>query len=117
VQQFQAAAGVTGDAASTVGEHTRLALEAAGSKPGLRYDQRNQDVSRLNQSLDLAEGASLSGSRYTIQTAEAVAFYQQSVGLQPTGQMDGATWTKLQTGTLAGATYGGSYGGLTGMGN
>lgn len=117
VQQFQAAAGVTGDAASTVGEHTRLALEAAGGKPGLRYNERNQDVSRLNQSLDLAEGANLSGSRYTIQTAEAVAFYQQSVGLQPTGQMDDATWTKLQTGTLAGATYGGSYGGLTGMGN
>jgi len=117
VQRFQARAGVTGDAASTVGEHTRLALEAAGSKPGLHYNDRNQDVSRLNQSLDLAEGASLSGSRYTIQTAEAVAFYQQSVGLQPSGQMDDATWTKLQTGTLAGATYGGSYGGLTGLNN
>ena len=117
VQQFQASAGVTGDAASTVGQHTRLALEAAGGKPGLHYNDRNQDVSRLNQSLDLAEGASLSGSRYTVQTAEAVAFYQQSVGLQPTGQVDDATWTKLQTGTLAGATYGGSYGGLTGLNN
>jgi peptidoglycan hydrolase-like protein with peptidoglycan-binding domain len=117
VQQFQAAASVTGDAASTVGQHTELALVAAGSKPGLHYDQRNQDVSRLNQSLHLAEGASLSGSRYTMQTAEAVAFYQQSVGLQPSGQMDDATWTKLQTGTLAGATYGGSYGGLTGLNN
>jgi peptidoglycan hydrolase-like protein with peptidoglycan-binding domain len=116
VQQFQGAAGVTGDAASTVGRHTELALEAAGSKPGLHYNDRNQDVSRLNQSLNLAESAGLSGSRYTTQTAEAVAFYQQSVGLSPTGQMDDATWTKLQTGTLAGSTFSG-YSGLTGLNN
>jgi peptidoglycan hydrolase-like protein with peptidoglycan-binding domain len=101
VQQFQGAAGVTGDPASTVGQHTRLALTAAGSTPSLRFDSRSSDVSRLNQSLDLAEGASLSGSKYSMQTAEAVALYQQAVGLQPTGQVNAATWAKLQTGTLA----------------
>ena len=116
VQQFQAAAGVTGDAASTVGQHTELALEAAGGTPSLHYGQRNQDVSRLNQSLNLAESAGLDGSRYTAQTAEAVAFYQQQVGLQPTGQVDAATWAKLQSGTLAGSTFSG-YSGLTGLNN
>jgi peptidoglycan hydrolase-like protein with peptidoglycan-binding domain len=107
VQQFQAAAGVTGDPASTVGRHTRLALVAAGSTPALRPGEKSPDVSRLNQSLDYAEGASLSGSRYTMTTAEAVAFYQQSVGLPPTGMMDAATWAKLQTGTLAGSAFSG----------
>ncbi|HTJ70025.1 MAG TPA: peptidoglycan-binding domain-containing protein [Actinospica sp.] len=110
VQQFQAASGVTGDAASTVGAHTRLALEAAGSTPSLRPGTRNADVSRLNQSLDYAESAGLSGSRYTMTTAEAVAFYQQAVGLTPTGEMDASTWAKLQSGTLAGSTFSGGSG-------
>lgn len=101
VQQFQGAAGVTGDPASTVGQHTRLALTAAGSTPSLRFGSHSADISRLNQALDLAEGASLSGGKYSMQTAEAVAVYQQAVGLQPTGQVDAATWAKLQTGTLA----------------
>jgi peptidoglycan hydrolase-like protein with peptidoglycan-binding domain len=107
VQQFQATAGVTGDAASTVGEHTRLALIAAGTTPSLRPGSRSGDVSRLNQSLVYAEGASLSGSRYTTTTAMAVAFYQQSVGVPPTGTMDAATWAKLQSGTLASSTFSG----------
>jgi len=101
VQQFQASAGVTGDAASTVGQHTATALAAAGSTPDLRFGTRSSDVSRLNEALNLAEGANLSGSRYSVQTAEAVAQYQQAVGIQPTGQVDAATWAKLQTGTLA----------------
>ena len=101
VQQFQGAAGVTGDPASTVDQHTRLALTAAGSTPSLRFGSRSSDVSRLNQSLDLAEGANLSGGKYSMQTAEAVALYQQAVGIQPTGQVNAATWAKLQTGTLA----------------
>ncbi|MBR7828629.1 peptidoglycan-binding protein [Actinospica sp. MGRD01-02] len=107
VQQFQAASGVTGDAASTVGDHTRLALAAAGPTPSLRYGDRDSDVSRLNQSLDYAEGAGLSGNRYTMTTAEAVAFYQQAVGLQVTGSMNSDTWSKLQTGTLAGSAFSG----------
>ena len=102
VQQFQASAGVTGDAASTVGQHTLVALAAAGSTPDLRLGSRSGSVARLNQALDFAAGTSLSGEKYSMQTAEAVAEYQQSVGLQPTGQVDGATWAKLQTGTLAG---------------
>lgn len=107
VQQFQAAAGVTGDPASTVGQHTRLALAASGSTPALRPGVRSADVSRLNQSLVYAEGASLSGSRYSTTTAAAVAFYQQQVGLPPTGMMDAATWAKLQSGTLANAKFSG----------
>jgi peptidoglycan hydrolase-like protein with peptidoglycan-binding domain len=102
VQQFQASAGVTGDPASTAGQHTLVALAAAGSTPNLRYGTRSSDVARLDEALDLAEGANLSGDKYSIQTAEAVAQYQQSVGLQPSGQVDGATWAKLQTGTLGG---------------
>ena len=102
VQQFQASASVTGDAASTVGQHTATALAAAGSTPNLRFGTRSADVSRLNEAQNLAEGANLSGSKYSVQTAEAVAQYQQAVGIQPTGQVDAATWAKLQTGTLAG---------------
>jgi len=102
VQQFQAAAGVTGDAASTVGQHTLVALAAAGSTPDLTMGTRSSDVSRLNQALNYAEGTQLSGSRYSTQTAAAVAAYQLAVGLTPTGQVDGSTWAKLQTGTLGG---------------
>ena len=102
VQQFQGSAGVTGDAASTVGQHTLVALAAAGSTPDLRFGSRSGSVSRLNEALDFATGASLSGQKYSMQTAQAVAAYQQSVGLQPTGQVNAATWAKLQTGTLAG---------------
>ena len=101
VQQFQAAAGVTGDPASTVGLHTVVALEAAGQTPNLHVGSKNSDVSRLNAALTYATGTHLSGSRYTMATAAAVLAYQQAVGLQPTGQVDGATWAKLQDGTLA----------------
>ncbi len=48
VQQFQATAGVTGDPASTVGLHTLVALEAAGSTPNLRTGSRSPEVGRLN---------------------------------------------------------------------
>ena len=102
VQQFQASAGVTGDAASTVGQHTLVALAAAGSTPNLRLGSHSTQVTRLDEALNFAEGSSLSGDRYSLQTAAAVAQYQESVGLQPTGQVNAATWSKLQTGTLAG---------------
>lgn len=101
VQRFQAAAGVTGDAASTVGMHTIVALEAAGDTPNLRIGTKNSAVSRLNAALTYATGTHLSGSRYTAATAAAVLEYQQAVGLTPTGQMNAATWAKLQAGTLA----------------
>ena len=101
VQQFQAAAGVTGDAASTVGLHTLVALEAAGSTPNLHAGSKSSEVGRLNAALSYATGTKLSGERYTMSTAEAVFRYQQAVGLTPTGQVDAATWAKLQTGTLA----------------
>jgi peptidoglycan hydrolase-like protein with peptidoglycan-binding domain len=101
VQQFQAAARVTGDAASTVGMHTIVALAAAGSTPNLHLGSRSSDVSRLNTALSYATGSHLSGSRYTMSTAEAVARYQSAVGLTPNGQVDAATWAKLQDGTLA----------------
>jgi peptidoglycan hydrolase-like protein with peptidoglycan-binding domain len=101
VAQFQVAAGVAGDSSGIVGAHTRLALEASGSTPGLRPGAKSSAVSRLNESLDLAMGADLSGSRYTTQTALAVARYQAAVGLTPTGSVDAATWAKLQSGTLA----------------
>jgi peptidoglycan hydrolase-like protein with peptidoglycan-binding domain len=102
VQRFQASAGVTGDAASTVGQHTQVALAAAGSTPDLRPGSRSSQVARLDEALDLAQGGNLAGDRYSMQTAAAVAQYQQSVGLQATGQVNAATWAKLQTGTLAG---------------
>jgi peptidoglycan hydrolase-like protein with peptidoglycan-binding domain len=101
VQQFQAAASVTGDAASTVGMHTVVALAAAGSTPSLHLGSRSSDVSRLNTALSYATGEHLSGSRYTMSTAAAVAKYQRAVGLTPTGQVDAATWAELQDGTLA----------------
>jgi peptidoglycan hydrolase-like protein with peptidoglycan-binding domain len=101
VQQFQAAAGVTGDAASTVGMHTIVALAAAGSTPNLHLGSKSSDVSRLNTALSYATGSHLSGSRYTMSTAEAVMRYQSAVGLTPNGQVDAATWAKLQDGTLA----------------
>jgi peptidoglycan hydrolase-like protein with peptidoglycan-binding domain len=102
VQQFQGSAGVTGDAASTVGQHTQVALAAAGSTPDLRLGNHSSQVARLDEALDLAQGGNLSSDRYSMQTAAAVAQYQQSVGLQATGQVNAATWAKLQTGTLAG---------------
>jgi peptidoglycan hydrolase-like protein with peptidoglycan-binding domain len=102
VQQFQAAAGVTGDPASTVGLHTLVALEAAGSTPNLHMGSRaSSEIGRLNAALSYATGTKLSGDRYTMSTAAAVLRYQQAVGLTPTGQVDAATWAKLQTGTLA----------------
>lgn len=101
VQRFQAKAGVTGDAASTVGLHTIVALEAAGDTPPLHVNSKGSAVSRLNAALTYATGIHLSGSRYTMGTAAAVFRYQQAVGLQPTGQVDAATWAKLQDGTLA----------------
>lgn len=101
VQRFQAAARVTGDAASTVGTHTRLALVAAGTTPNLRTGSRGSAVTRLNSALTYATGTHLSGSRYSAATAAAVLRYQKAVGLSPTGQVNAATWAKLQDGTLA----------------
>jgi hypothetical protein len=101
VQQFQANAGVTGDAASTVGLHTIVALESAGSTPNLRAGDRSSDVARLNAALTYATGTRVSGSRYSMATEADVLRYQQVVGLRPTGQVDAATWAKLQDGTLA----------------
>lgn len=101
VQQFQAAAGVTGDAASTVGMHTIVALDAAGTTPDLKPGSRSSAVTRLNSALTYATGRHVSGSRYSAATEAAVLDYQRAVGLQPTGQVDAATWAKLQDGTLA----------------
>lgn len=101
VQRFQAAAGVTGDAASTVGMHTIVALAAAGTTPDLHTGSKSPAVSRLNTALAYATGARLSGSRYTAATTAAVLKYQQAVGIAPTGQVNAATWAKLQDGTLA----------------
>jgi peptidoglycan hydrolase-like protein with peptidoglycan-binding domain len=84
-----------------VGAHTVEALEAAGSTPSLHVGSRSSDVSRLNAALTYATGTHLSGSRYTMSTAAAVLKYQAAVGLTPTGQVDAATWAKLQDGTLA----------------
>ncbi|MBR7831648.1 peptidoglycan-binding protein [Actinospica durhamensis] len=101
VQQFQGAAGVTGDAASTVGQHTLVALIAAGDTPTLRAGSHSSAVSRLDQALNEALGTQLTASnRYNATTMAAVMRYQSSVGLMPTGQVDAATWAKLQSGTL-----------------
>lgn len=101
VQQFQAAAGVTGDAASTVGQHTMVALIAAGKTPNLHAGSRSADVSRLDQALNEALGTRIQVSnRFTATTAEEVMRYQSAVGLPPTGQVDAATWAKLQSGAL-----------------
>jgi peptidoglycan hydrolase-like protein with peptidoglycan-binding domain len=101
VQRFQAAAGVTGDAASTVGTHTIVALAAAGTTPDLHTGSKSSAVSRLNTALTYATGTHLSGSRYTSATTAVVLEYQQAVGITPTGQVNAATWAKLQDGTLA----------------
>lgn len=101
VQQFQAAANVTGDAASTVGQHTMVALIAAGNTPNLRAGSRSADVSRLDQALNEALGTHIQVSnRFNANTAEEVMRYQSAVGLPPTGQVDAATWAKLQSGAL-----------------
>jgi peptidoglycan hydrolase-like protein with peptidoglycan-binding domain len=101
VQQFQAAAQVTGDAASTVGRHTMVALIAAGDTPNLRTGGKSADVSRLDQALNEALGTHIQVSnRYTATTTEEVMRYQSAVGLPPTGQVDAATWAKLQSGAL-----------------
>jgi len=101
VQQFQAAANVTGDAASTVGQHTMVALIAAGRTPNLHTGSRSTDVSRLDQALNEALGTRIQVSnRFTTTTAEEVMRYQSAVGLPPTGQVDAATWAKLQSGAL-----------------
>ena len=101
VQQFQAAAGVTGDAASTVGQHTLVALIAAGSTPNLHTGSRSSSVTRLNEALNEALGSHLTGSsRYTATTMAEVMRYQVEVGLTPSGQVDAATWAKLQSGAL-----------------
>lgn len=101
VQQFQASAQVTGDAASTVGRHTMVALIAAGSTPNLRTGTRSADVSRLDEALNEALGTHITVSnRYNSTTTTEVMRYQTAVGLPPTGQMDGATWAALQSGRL-----------------
>jgi peptidoglycan hydrolase-like protein with peptidoglycan-binding domain len=101
VQRFQAAAGVGGDAAGTVGTSTLVALDAAGSTPNLHLGNHSSDVSRLNSTLSLATGQHVSGSRYSMSTVAAVTAYQRAVGLTPTGQVNAATWAKLQDGTVA----------------
>lgn len=101
VQQFQSAANVTGDAASTVGQHTMVALIAAGRTPNLHTGSRSTDVSRLDEALNEALGTHIQVSnRYTSTTTEEVMRYQSAVGLPPTGQVDDATWAKLQSGAL-----------------
>jgi peptidoglycan hydrolase-like protein with peptidoglycan-binding domain len=101
VQQFQAAAGVSGDAASTVGQHTLVALIAAGDTPDLHTGSKAPAVSRLDQALNAALGTHIQVSnRYTAATTGDVMRYQSAVGLPPTGQVDGATWAKLQSGAL-----------------
>ena len=104
VEQFQATAQVQGDPSSTVGQSTMTALIAAGSQPQLRPGTGdNGDVKRLQEALDYAENANLPvNGHYDGATVSAVARYQAAVGLTPTGQVNSATWDKLQSGTLAG---------------
>jgi peptidoglycan hydrolase-like protein with peptidoglycan-binding domain len=102
VLNFQAAAEVTGDPAATVGKSTLTALLAAGSKPDLHLGQRSGDVKRLQESLNAAENAGLTISgKFDVETFAAVRNYQQQVGVNPTGSMNGQTWTALQTGHTA----------------
>ena len=101
VLNFQARAGVTGDPAATVGRSTFTALVAAGSKPDLKLGQRSGDVKRLQESLNAAENAGLTVSgKYDGATFAAVRRYQQQVGIDPTGQMNGETWSALQSGRI-----------------
>lgn len=101
VQSFQAKAGVTGDPAATVGRSTLTALIAAGSRPDLHLGQRSGDVKRLQEALKSAENAGLTISgKYDAATMAAVAEYQQQVGLNPTGSMNGQTWSALQSGRI-----------------
>jgi peptidoglycan hydrolase-like protein with peptidoglycan-binding domain len=102
VLNFQAKAGVTGDPAATVGQSTLTALLAAGSKPDLRLGQRSGDVKRLQESLNAAENAGLTISgKFDAETFAAVRHYQQQVGVEQTGSMNGQTWTALQSGHVA----------------
>lgn len=105
VQHFQAEAHVQGDPASVVGRSTMTALVAAGSQPVLKVNSHNDnpgDVKRLQAALDYAENAGLSSNgSFTASTWAAVTRYQVSVGLAPTGEVDGQTWSKLQAGDLA----------------
>ncbi|HEV2640587.1 MAG TPA: peptidoglycan-binding domain-containing protein [Actinocrinis sp.] len=110
VQSFQASAKVQGDPASVVGRSTMTALVSAGSQPTLRATggfgggggNSAADVKRLQEALNYAENAGLQLSgKYDATTWTQVARYQASVGLPPTGQVNQATWAKLQSGTLA----------------
>jgi peptidoglycan hydrolase-like protein with peptidoglycan-binding domain len=99
VTDFQAKAGVTGDPAATVGRSTFTALIAAGSQPNLHLGQNSGSVKRLQESLNAAENANLTvNGKYDIATATAVGQYQQQVGVNPTGSMNGQTWNALQSG-------------------
>lgn len=101
VQNFQARAGVTDDPAATVGRSTLTALIAAGSRPDLRPGQRSGDVKRLQEALNAAENAGLTISgKYDAATMVAVGEYQQRMGVNPTGSMNGQTWTALQSGKI-----------------
>lgn len=102
VVQFQGTAHVNGDPAGTVGRSTFTALIAAGTKPNLRPGVNDAgDVKRLQNALNSAENAGLQASgRYDAATAAAVARYQTSVGVPPTGSMNAQTWAALQSGSV-----------------
>jgi peptidoglycan hydrolase-like protein with peptidoglycan-binding domain len=102
VVQFQGTAHVNGDSAGTVGRSTLTALIAAGSKPNLRPGVNDAgDTKRLQNALNTAENAGLQvNGRYDAATAEAVASYQTSVGVPPTGFMNAQTWAALQSGSV-----------------
>lgn len=102
VIQFQGAAHVNGDPAGTVDRPTLTALIAAGSKPNLRPGVNDAgDTKRLQNALNTAENAGLQvNGRYDAATAAAVARYQGSVGVPPTGSMNAQTWAALQSGSV-----------------
>lgn len=102
VVQFQGAAHVNGDPAGTVDRPTLTALIAAGTKPNLRPGINDAgDVKRLQNALNTAENAGLQvNGHYDAATAAAVARYQASVGVPPTGTMNAQTWAALQSGSV-----------------
>ena len=102
VVQFQGAAHVNGDPAGTVDRPTLTALIAAGTRPNLRPGINDGgDVKRLQNALNTAQNAGLQvNGHYDAATAAAVARYQTSVGVAPTGIMNAQTWAALQSGSV-----------------
>jgi peptidoglycan hydrolase-like protein with peptidoglycan-binding domain len=102
VTEFQTAAHVTGDPGGTVGRATITALIAAGARPNLRPGSSDGgDIRRLQSALNTAENAGLQvNGRYDAATFAAVFRYQTSVGIQPSGAMNGQTWAALQSGSV-----------------